>query len=116
MTDKICLIYQPCGLGDILFIQKIVKHWTNLGFRVILPVVYELEWLNDYIENVDFISWGDQDRLLTHRDRLTEHVIFPFKEKYNPFQPSEFTEDFVFINLFETPKDLVMKYKYQIVL
>ncbi len=115
MGEKICLIYQPCGLGDILFIQKIVHHWKNLGFKVILPVVYELAWLNDYIDDVDFVSWGDKDRLLTHRDKLPDNIQFKYKDRYNPFSPSEFGEDFVFINLFETPKDLVMKYKYKIV-
>lgn len=115
MSEKICLIYQPCGLGDILYIQKIVNHWKNKGFKIILPVVYELEWLNDYIKDVSFISWADRGHLLTHSDQLPEHVTFPYKERYNPFTLSEFTDDFVFINLFEPPKSSVMLYKYEIV-
>jgi hypothetical protein len=114
MSNKICLIYQPCGLGDILFIQKIANHWRDKGFKIIIPVVYELSWLNDYIKDVDFISWDDSGGLLTHKDPLPQHVTFPHKEKYNPFNKSEFTDDFVFINLFEPPKISVMLNKYEI--
>lgn len=111
--DKICLIYQPCGLGDILFIQKIAKHWYNKGYDVIIPVVYELEWLNQYIDNVKFISWDDKDKL-THMDKLSEHVKFPYKDRYNPYADSVITDDFVYLNLFTTPRGRVMEYKYTI--
>jgi hypothetical protein len=31
---KTGLIYQPCGLGDILFLQKLAYHIKNLGYEV----------------------------------------------------------------------------------
>jgi hypothetical protein len=55
--EKICLIYQPCGLGDIFFLQKICKLYIEKGYRIIYPVVYEYEWLNDYIDGIEFISF-----------------------------------------------------------
>jgi hypothetical protein len=113
MKEKICLIYQPCGLGDILFIQKVAKHWHAQGYKVIIPVVYELEWLNDYIDNVTFVSWGDKGNLLTHKDKLPDDVDFPYKERYDPFAPpSTTTDDFVFLNFFADPVGPIMAYKY----
>ena len=114
MMYKICLIYQPCGLGDILFIQKIVNYWKDKGFRVIIPVVYEFEWLNSYIEGVEFISWGDSNVKLTHKDKLPNEIQFPYKDRYDPYAPSVVTENFVYYNLFATPNGPVMKYKYTI--
>jgi hypothetical protein len=112
--DKICLIYQPCGLGDILFIQKIVNHWYNKGYKVLLPVICEYEWLNNYIDNVDFISWGDNLNKLTHKDQLPNNIIFPYKERYSPYSKNFYSEEFVFINLFQEPQGRVMEYKYQL--
>ena len=45
---KTGLIYQPCGLGDILFLQKVAYYMKGLGYEVWWPVIYEFEWLNDY--------------------------------------------------------------------
>jgi hypothetical protein len=35
---KTCLINQPLGLGDILWVQPIVDHYINDGYNVIYPV------------------------------------------------------------------------------
>jgi len=110
--DKYCLIYQPCGLGDIFFIQKICKFWSEKGYKIILPVIHEYYWLNDYITDVNFISWDDKVRKLTHLDPLPDHVNFPYKERYNPHHDSYFSDDFVFINLFKSSGGLIMKSKY----
>ena len=39
---KLCLIRQFGGLGDIIFSQGISNHYSNLGYRVIWPVMREL--------------------------------------------------------------------------
>ena len=110
--DKICLIYQPCGLGDILFLQKICKLYIKKGYRIIFPVIYEYEWLNNYIDGVEFISWEDKEKKLTHSDKLPDNIIFPYKEKYDPFSDHIFTDEFVFIIGFKTPEGRVMDFKY----
>lgn len=110
--EKICLIYQPCGLGDIFFIQKICNHWFSKGYKVILPVIHEYIWLKEYIKNVTFISWEDNEVKLTHRDRLPDNVVFPYKDYYNPYLDNIISEEFVYINLFKEPNGLVMKFKY----
>ena len=111
-TEKICLIYQPCGLGDILFLQKICKIYIEKGFKIIFPVVYEYEWLNNYIPEVNFISWGDNEIKLTHKDKLPDNIKFPYKEYYNPYSEDIFTDNFVFLNFFKPFNGRVMESKY----
>ena len=35
---KTCLIHQPRGIGDILFVQKIARHYADLGHPVVFPI------------------------------------------------------------------------------
>jgi len=51
---KLCLICQPFGMGDILFLQKIVWHCAALGYRIIFPLRADLKWLRYHL-----ISPGD---------------------------------------------------------
>ena len=110
--DKICLLYQPSGLGDILFIQKICKYYYNSGYKIILPVVHEFKWLNNYIENVEFISWEDKEKKLTWDDRLPDNIHFPKKEFYHINQQNILTDDFIYINFFRPPQGRTMSVKY----
>jgi ADP-heptose:LPS heptosyltransferase len=45
----ICLVGQPCGIGDIMFIQKILHHFADKGFRVVLPIFEQYAWLRYYL-------------------------------------------------------------------
>lgn len=56
--SKICLINQPAGIGDILFLQKFVDIKLSEGFEVVFPVNPNLIYLNDYIKkpNLKFVS------------------------------------------------------------
>ena len=59
MSEKLCLINQPAGLGDILFLYKIaVKIITqNKASKVIWPVVPEYSYLQQYIgtKEINFV-------------------------------------------------------------
>lgn len=48
--DKIAIVKQTCGLGDILFTSKIRKILENEGYKVIHPVIQEYSWIGEYIE------------------------------------------------------------------
>jgi len=50
MPRPICLIDQPEGIGDIIFIQKIVDRVISDGYEAVLPVVWAYRWLADYIQ------------------------------------------------------------------
>ena len=50
---KTCLIYQPQGVGDIIFIQKIVQHYKNLGYKITFPLYPYFVWMRPYLEQPD---------------------------------------------------------------
>lgn len=47
---------QPAGLGDLLFIEPIYRHYHNQGYQVIAPVNVDLLWIQDYIPYVKFVD------------------------------------------------------------
>lgn len=49
---KTLLIDQPAGIGDILFVQKISKHYSENGFKVWHPVNDSIDWLPQYLDTV----------------------------------------------------------------
>ena len=108
--EKIGLIYQPCGLGDILFLQKVAYHIKDLGYEVYWPVVHELAWLNDYIPDFNFVSWGDTETKLTGPP-LPDSVKFPFKEQYLQEKQTEITDELYYFQGF-IPGDPIMAGKY----
>ena len=111
--EKVCLIGLPCGKGDILYCQKIANHYRNLGYRIVWPVIHEYAYLKDYIDNVQWVSWDDKDKKLTHIDPLPDHVKFPYKEFYKPGNGHIFTDDFIFYDGFLNPgSNPVMLNKY----
>lgn len=97
--EKIGIIYQPCGLGDILFLQKLAYHIKDQGYEVYWPVAHELKWLSDYIPDFNFVSWDDVDEKLT-RPPLPSHVNFPGIEHYSPDKPSEITDELFYFQGF----------------
>jgi hypothetical protein len=75
---KTGLIYQPCGLGDILFLQKAAHYMQEeLDYKVYWPVIHEFKWLSDYIPYFEFVSWGDDDQKITGPP-LPESCQFPY--------------------------------------
>ena len=113
MISKICLIYQPCGLGDILFCQKIAHYYHSLGYDIVWPVIYEYAWLSEYIPWIQWVSWGDKGAFLTHMDKLPDTIRFPKKEFYNPYSECIFSDEFVYINGFLSHSGPIMAFKYQ---
>lgn len=53
---KEVVINQPAGLGDILFIEPIYRHFKNQGYDVIAPVNKDLLWIQPYIPYVQFVD------------------------------------------------------------
>jgi hypothetical protein len=47
---KTCFIYQPSGIGDIVFIQKIAQHYKNTGYKVVWPLYPYVAWIKPYLE------------------------------------------------------------------
>ncbi len=79
--DKICLINQPAGIGDIFYSLGIARHYQKLGYRIIWPVVKEILWLKDYIDGIEFCDWKGE---FEKKDQYTERI-------------QKFTDDFVYL-------------------
>lgn len=56
MNNKVCLIHQPLGLGDIFYTQKIATHFRNQGYEILWPVAPQYLWVGDYILDVNFVN------------------------------------------------------------
>ena len=97
--EKIGLIYQPCGLGDILFLQKVAHLMKEDGYEVWWPVVHELKWLSNYIPDFNWVSWDDDNEKISGPP-LPESCQFPYKEKYIHGAPSEIKDNLFFFQGF----------------
>jgi hypothetical protein len=91
---KVGLIYQPCGLGDILFMQKLGYHIHDQGYKVYWPVIHEFKWLNDYIDDFEFVSWEDEGNPTS---TIPDAPQFPFKEEYVLGAPNKITDELYFL-------------------
>ena len=110
---KTGLIYQPCGLGDILFLQKGAHYIQNeLGYKVYWPVIHEFKWLKDYIPDFEFVSWGDDSNPVNgSTEPIPETCQFPHKDKYIHGAPSKMEPDLFFFQGFGDYQP-IMKGKY----
>lgn len=87
--DRVCIIRQPAGLGDIIFTQKIAQTIIkeNMASHIIWPVIKEYTYISDYIES-EGITY------------INENEFFPYKKTYlsNPKQIID-TKDLLYIPL-----------------
>ena len=52
---KICIINQPQGLGDILYLQKIGYHYQDQGYEIYWPICdFYSSYISDYIKNFKY--------------------------------------------------------------
>ncbi len=57
--NKICLIHQPAGIGDVFFLQYVARKYMAMGYHVIWPLKNEILWIKDYISDIQFCSIDD---------------------------------------------------------
>lgn len=77
---KEILIKQPCGLGDILFMQKIAHVWRKNGYHVVWPITPQYLSIKEYIP---FFTFVDNTKPILHqyeydncpKATITENVI-----------------------------------------
>lgn len=103
--DKICLIFQPLGIGDVFFCQGIGRYFKDKGYRVIWPLAPQIMYIKDYIEDygIEFFN---------------KELDFPKKEYYIENNPLIIKEDFVFLPLanasHRVPNSTTMYAKYEL--
>lgn len=62
MKSPQCLIYQPAGIGDILYTYQIGHLYVAKGYDVIWPIIDQYSWLPEYINSpaITFVSNSDE--------------------------------------------------------
>jgi hypothetical protein len=87
--EKICLIRQPAGIGDIFFIQKIVKKYIQDGFHVIFPVIPHFQFISDYIktDGLTFVNENDDfPHKNIYREGYSKPMVINVNDIYLPIQ------------------------------
>lgn len=100
--NKICLIRQPAGLGDIFFLQKVGHTYKSKGYDVVWPVIPQFTWISEYIKDFEFPSIDDE---------------FPYKELYKSGRVFE-DENVLFLPIQDADRmypDKIMACKYRLV-
>lgn len=100
---KICLIKQSAGLGDILFLQKLVSINLEIGNIVIFPIIDSLLYIKDYIKKpgLEFVSINSD---------------FPYKEIYQKYNESVEAEEVVMYDMQSADRKIkgcLMRAKYK---
>jgi len=89
MADKICLIRQPAGLGDILFCQKIADKIKNkYNIKVLWPVIDGYSFLkNELKTTIEFCSVNSN---FSHKNLFSSKNIIDNNEVlYIPLQDAD---------------------------
>ena len=78
---KLCMIRQPCGLGDILFTQKIAKLILKKGQyeSIIWPVIKQFSYLNQYI-GAPGINFIDENKDFPHKQIYESNICGLYEE------------------------------------
>ena len=60
---KICIINQPQGLGDILYLQKIGYHYQDQGYEIYWPICdFYSSYISDYIKNFKYSDFCQENK------------------------------------------------------
>jgi hypothetical protein len=102
---KTCLIHQQQGIGDLIFIQKIVRKYVENNFNVICPIKIEHRVIRDHFsaEAVRYPLISEDGKLLERFEFDHEHVRL-VSECETDFADARFAApfhrgDFVFLAL-----------------
>ena len=87
--EKVCLLKQSIGIGDILFLQTAARKYLAEGFKVIWPIRKDIIWLKNYL--VDKTT--DNDIMFYSHDD-----DYPYKHIYGQDETIN-TPNFVFYDL-----------------
>ena len=91
--SKICLIYQPLALGDILWVQGIVDHFIEQGYDVVYPVgdVY-YDMVSKYI-NKQGLTWYNASN--DYPMKQIAGVTSPLKNDDQMYMPLHAADNYV---------------------
>jgi len=70
---KPCFVHQPCGVGDIIYIQKIIELFRAKGHEVVVPVRPDLRWMQQHLGRPG-VSYVDMTAPFAKRDLFAQLV------------------------------------------
>lgn len=91
MKSPQCVIFQPAGIGDILYTYQIGHLYAAKGFDVIWPIIDQYSWLPEYIcsPDITFVSSSDNHPFRDlSRGGHPEIVVSPEHDIYIPLSRS----------------------------
>lgn len=97
--STVLLINQPAGLGDIFFLQKVVKYFSGVGIPVIWPIEDHFMYLQDYISH-PYIAYYSKTENFPYKKIYELNSILPIlyhddetkkNVAYMPFVHAEYT-------------------------
>lgn len=103
LDKKKCIINQPRGIGDILFIEPLMR-WLNEGYEITFPVEDSYIWIKDYIP---YVKWVKKSEFHMDYERFSwgkigEHEYFPVRFA-NPIHRGLMPHDYT--DMFNVMKD-----------
>jgi hypothetical protein len=72
-----CYVFQPGGVGDLMFISKITERFRDEGYEVIVPVPRRMDWMQEHLGR-DRITYVDLEKpfpLRNHFFAMAEQMI-----------------------------------------
>jgi hypothetical protein len=96
---KTCFIYQPQGIGDIIFIQKIVHQYKKLGYKIVFPLFEYYSWIIPYLEqkNISF-PLINNDRTLKGTFEFSDQFYYLMGSTNAVFRKPIISEDFIYLS------------------
>lgn len=96
---KTCFIYQPSGVGDIIFIQKIAHHYKELGYKIVWPLYPYLIWIKPYLQQEGFeFPMLSGNRTILEPFEHSEKYFYLMGSTYALFRKPVHGLDFVYLS------------------
>lgn len=96
---KTCFVYQPSGVGDIVFTQKIARHYKELGYKVVWPLYQYFAWMRPYLaqEGVEFPILSN-DRKILEEFENSDKFYYLMGSTFALFRKPVVAVDFVYLS------------------
>jgi hypothetical protein len=96
---RTCFIYQPQGVGDIVFIQKIVHHYRKLGYKIVFPLFEFYSWIIPYLQgpNISF-PLINNDRTLKDSFEFSEQFYYLMGSTNALFRKPVISDEFIYLS------------------
>lgn len=100
--EKICLLKQPIGLGDIFYLQKFAHLIKLKGYSIVWPLRDDIFWISEYMNGINFCKLSDE---------------FPHKDIYYSGHFLYEENNFLFLSPdgYQVPEKSIMESKYLLI-